>query len=100
VAARRYLLNTSALLTLMEDEPGAGRVAEVLAGGGALISWVALLEVHYIVRQEQGAEEAHRRCALTRELPADVIWDMDEATVLLAAHVPLENLPSKQLPGG
>ena len=50
----RYLLDTSALLTLIEDEAGANRVEAVLREEKILLPWVVLLEVYYISLQEQG----------------------------------------------
>lgn len=45
----RYLLDTSALLTLIEDEAGADRVEQVLTAGQfeALVSQVALEALPY-----------------------------------------------------
>ena len=85
--AERYVLDTSALLTLMEDEDGAQRVEEVLRSAVALLPCIVLMEVYYIVRQERGEAEATRRYALARELPLTVIWELDEPTILLAGRL-------------
>ncbi|MEX2536268.1 MAG: PIN domain-containing protein [Trueperaceae bacterium] len=81
-----YLLDTSALLTLIEDEDGAERVEEVLRKGQALISWISLLEVSYISQQERGPIEAERRYALVKLLPATVLWEATEPVLLSAAR--------------
>ena len=82
-----FLLDTSAILTLIEDEPGAERVQEILATSRALLTWSVLLETHYISRQEAGEAEADRRYALLKQLPAQILWAIDEPTVLTAARL-------------
>ena len=49
----KYLLDTSALLTLLEDETGAERVEHVLKRAPTLISAISLLEVRYITPARQ-----------------------------------------------
>ena len=83
----RYLLDTSALLTLIEDEAGAERVEFILTHNEAIIPWVALLETHYITHQEQGRAEADRRYAMLKQLPVTFVNDMDEPTLLTAARI-------------
>jgi predicted nucleic acid-binding protein len=74
------------MLTLIEDEPGASRVEELLREEETFLPWLALLEVHYISRQEQGQSEADRRYALMKQLPSKILWDMDEPTLLAASR--------------
>ncbi len=83
----RFLLDTSALLTLIEDEPGAERVEQVLTQGQVWLPWLVLLEATYIIQQEQGEAEAERRYALMKQLPATILWEMDEPTLLAAARL-------------
>ena len=52
MSLERYVLDTSALLTLMEEEAGADRVEQVLMHAQVLLPWVVLLETHYITHQE------------------------------------------------
>jgi len=80
-----FLLDSSALLTLIEDEPGAGRVEKVLRTRPCLIPWLALLEVHYVTQREEGLDEAERRLALLEDLPAEVLWQADVAVLRAAA---------------
>ncbi len=82
-----YLLDTSALFTLIEDEAGAARVEEILRTCSVIISWVSLLEVAYITQQEQSIAEAERRYALIRALPVTLTWQIEEATLLTAARL-------------
>ena len=67
---KRFLLDTSALLTLRDDEPGAQRVAEVLqlaAQGKAKCygCFMSLMEVLYRVwrdESKQAGQLAHQQC--------------------------------------
>jgi predicted nucleic acid-binding protein len=85
VAPEACLLDSSALLTLIEDEPGADRVEEVLRSLPCLIPWLALLEVHYVTQQEEGVDEAERRLALLEHLPAEILWEADDSVLRSAA---------------
>jgi predicted nucleic acid-binding protein len=87
VAAEVFLLDSSALLTLIEDEAGADRVEDVLRQHRAIIPWVALLEVYYVTKQEQGQLEADRRHSLLKQMSAEVLWNADEPTILLAGDL-------------
>lgn len=80
----RYLLDTSAVLTLIEDEPGADRVEELLRTRVVLLPFVAGLETYYITLQERGADEADRRLFLLRQLQARWL-DAVNDTVLVTA---------------
>ena len=66
----RYLLDTSALLTLRDNEAGADRVAEVLrlAGTGSAKCFgcfISLMETHYRVGKDEdqaAGQLAYRQC--------------------------------------
>lgn len=69
-----YVLDTSALLTFIEDEAGADQVHELLekAKRGEvilLVSFMSFMEVYYISLQERGQEEAQERVKLMAALP-------------------------------
>jgi predicted nucleic acid-binding protein len=87
VSPERHLLDTSALLTLIEDEAGADRVEQVLRQGQVLLPWVTLLETYYISQQERDQAEAERRYALAKQLPATILWGMDEPILFTAARL-------------
>jgi ribonuclease VapC len=82
----RWVLDTSALLTLIEDEDGAARVEDLLRGGGAIVTWVSLLEIPYVSLQRSGRREADRRYTLTKRLPVRHIEAFDEPTILTAGR--------------
>ena len=80
-----YLLDTSALLTLRSDEPGAERVATLLSEasvGGAVCHgcFISLMEVFYRVWKNEG--EAAGRNAYTACLKLPIIW-LHESPALL-----------------
>ncbi len=87
MSPERYLLDTSALLTLIEDETGADRVEEVLTEDEVCLPWLVLLEAYYVSLQERGQAEADRRYALAKQLPATIMWGMDEPVLLTAARL-------------
>ena len=82
-----FIIDTSALLTLIEDEQGAERVDQILQTEHVWIPWLVLLEANYITRQECGEAEADRRYALIKQLPVTILWDVDEPTLLTAARL-------------
>jgi predicted nucleic acid-binding protein len=87
VSPESYILDTSALLALIEDEAGADRVEQVLRHEQTFLPWVTLMEILYVTQQERGQAEAERRYALIKQSPARVLWDMDEPTLLKAARL-------------
>ena len=85
---KRYLLDTSALLTLRDDEPGAERVSEVLqqaAKGKARCygCFISLMEVLYRVWRDEA--EASARLAYQQCLALPVEWVRDSDALLLKA---------------
>lgn len=82
-----HLLDTSAVLTLLEDEPGAAHVEELLRTGNVLIPFVALVETYYLTLHTASHAEAENRHALLKALPAEVLWNVDEPTALTAASL-------------
>ena len=80
-----YVLDTSALLTLRDDEPGADRVAELLSKAQAgkakcLGCFITLLEVLYRVWRDEG--EGAGRLAYEQCLALPMTW-IHESTALL-----------------
>ena len=85
---KRYALDTSALLTLRDDEPGADRVAEVLhqaAKGKARCygCFISLMEVLYRVWRDEG--EVKGRLAYQQCLALPMEWVRDSDALLLKA---------------
>lgn len=89
--SRPWLLDTSALLSFIEDETGADRVEQALKQPTTLVPWPVLLETHYISLQEEGQAEADRRIALIKQLKVEILWGMDESTLLTASKLKAEH---------
>ncbi len=81
------LLDTSALFTFIEDEPGADRVEALLRRPDTLITWVSVLEVYYITLQERGEVEAAARHNLIKALPVTFLQGMEEHVLIEAARI-------------
>lgn len=69
-----YVLDTSALLTLIEDEAGADVVQNIIESAGSdnvriLVSFMSFMEVFYITLQKRDIEEAQTRVYLMESLP-------------------------------
>lgn len=82
-----YLLDTSAIFTLLEDEEGAERVEELLRSENIILPFVVLLEVYYISLQRRSEEAADQRYCLLKRFPAKHLGEMDEPTLLGAASL-------------
>ncbi len=89
--SRPWLLDTSALLSFIEDETGADRVEQALKQPTTLVPWPVLLETHYISLQEEGQAEADRRIALIKQLKVEILCGMDESTLLTASKLKAEH---------
>lgn len=87
MAPESYILDTSAMFALIENEEGADRVDTILQEERALLPWMTLLEVHYVTLQEQGQAEADRRYALMKQLPSEILWRIDEPILLTASRL-------------
>ena len=86
---KKYVLDTSALFSLIEEEAGKDRVASIIRSEEFLLPFITLLEIHYITQQEQGLPEADRRYAVLKQ--SNVLWSFDEPTLLTAARLKAEN---------
>ncbi len=83
----RYVLDTSAFLTLIEDEVGAGQVQTLLEQAqqgevSLLVSFISFMEVYYISFQERGREEAHERVQLMAALPISRVESTETLAVI------------------
>ena len=88
--AERYLLDTSAVLTLTDQEDGFEKVEELLdrAAEDAAeveISAVSLMEIYYITLQEQGEDRAAHLVSLVKAWPVRWVYP-DERMLLLAGR--------------
>lgn len=75
------VLDSWAVLTLLQDGPGASRVARELERG-PIMSWINLGEVLYILRRRHGSREAD---ATVRDLCRVLHVELPPETVIRAA---------------
>ena len=86
-----YVLDTSAWLTLIEDENGADVVQKILEKSRegevtVFVSFITFMEVYYIMLQEHGTAEAQERLKLMSSLPMLRI-ESSQALSILAAEI-------------
>ena len=89
-AAETFVLDTSALLCLKENEPGASEVEALLRQqgkkGAVFVSFMSVMELAYILKQEQGETAAHQGILQLKQLPVQII-ESDEPLGLAAARI-------------
>lgn len=81
----RFILDTSAILTFLEDEKGAERVDIILRKNEVLLPFFVPLEIYYITLQEQNESVADRRYALIKQLQSTILWTVNEPILLRSA---------------
>jgi ribonuclease VapC len=86
--AERYVLDTSAILTLTDQEAGADEVENILNTALAAacqieVCSISLMELSYITWREQGENEAAQLVALVKSWP--VVWVYPDEKILLQA---------------
>jgi predicted nucleic acid-binding protein len=81
-----FLLDTSAIMTYLEDEMGTEYINTLLFHEMVLMPWPVMMEVYYITLQERGLNVADQRYELLKKLPVTILWEMDESTLLVAAR--------------
>jgi predicted nucleic acid-binding protein len=86
-----FVLDTSALLALRGDEPGADRVEALLIQGQKtqcrlLVSFMSRMEILYLVRREEGEEASSQALLLIDSFPVE--WITCEPRILeIAARI-------------
>ena len=85
-ASERYVLDTSALLAMIEAEPGAPRVRELLQTAEILMPFVVGLEVYYTAWQSISETEADYRLAAVRRLPARWMHQVSDNVLVTAGR--------------
>jgi len=81
-----YVLDASALLAYIYDEPGADRVEAILKGEEVYMSAATLGEVFYVVMQEEGKEAALQALARIRNIGISIV-PLDEGLALSTANL-------------
>jgi ribonuclease VapC len=88
---RAYVLDSFALISLLEKEAGAARVREILdeARAGRAALWLSIInygEVVYTTEREQGSEAARNAVQVIDGLPVQVV-EAGRLLTFAAAHV-------------
>ena len=83
-----YVLDSSAILAYVQDEPGAVRVHSLLIAAREgrcriSISFASVSEVYYIVCQRQGVAPARELVVLLKELSVEIVQSSER--IMLAA---------------
>ena len=83
-----FALDTSALLTLWNDEPGADDVEEILKGKTQriIVSFMSYMECYYRIWKDCGREKGREIYAYLFTLPIERI-DLNEDILQLAAEI-------------
>ena len=86
---KRYLLDTSALLTLWDDEAGADQVAEILhqAESGKVKCFgcfISLMETFYRIWRDEDASSGRLAYEMCKSLPIEWIHESEELLVKAA----------------
>lgn len=89
--ADRYVLDSYALLALVEDEASGAAVERILracerSGAEGWLSVINLGEVAYIIQREQGLQAAQKVIAAIDQLPVCVV-EADRTRTFAAAHI-------------
>lgn len=90
IAPGSYVLDTHALLALVQDEPGADLVSALIERAAAdatlNLSLINFGEIAYILEREQGTARATELLETIRQLPV-TLYEVTEARILAAAHI-------------
>lgn len=90
IAAETFVLDTSALLCLKENEPGASEVEAILRQhgkkGAVFICFMSVMELSYILEQEQNEAAARQGVLQLKQLPLRIV-ESDEPLGLAAARI-------------
>lgn len=75
----RYVLDSSALLTLWNNEEGTELVEGVLhSGGKVFVSFMSLMECRYRLWKNIGLEESERFSLYLEPMPLEIVWVSDD----------------------
>ena len=84
---RRYVLDSTAFLTMFEDEEGAAKVQNLLERASTgdvvvFVSFVTFTEIFYITIRRKGEQEGLTRMALMEALPITRIESSKELSLI------------------
>ncbi len=77
-----FLPDTSAILTMMDNEEGADVIEDILRTKDILLPALVLFEVYYKTIQKRGREVAEERYATLKSIKAKYIAELTEPVLL------------------
>lgn len=81
-----YLLDTSAIVALLEDEAGADRVQQILRNQSVILPFLVSLEVYYTTVQARGEQAGNVRYAMLKALKVSHLNEVSESVLLTAGR--------------
>ena len=76
-APESWVLDTSALICLKAEEPGADKVDRILCRHGGegrvFVSFISMMEFYYVLHRQMGEIEARRGYLQLKQLPIHVM---------------------------
>ena len=96
--SKPFVLDTSAIIALVQNEPGADRVEKILksARNGSctvFISFVTLAELYYVVWKEKGRSAALEMIVIVKSLPLKIVESAERMTLLAGSIKATHRLP-------
>ena len=88
--AEPHVLDTSALIALLEDEAGADTVERVIHREEPFVCFISLMEILYVKIREMGQESAAIAYDILKAMPIRVV-ESDEDLRLRAARIKAEH---------
>lgn len=83
---KNYVLDTSALLTYLQSEEGSKIIEEILMtakrSNHVYISFITLMELYYIIWQEEGEHKAKEILVLLKSLPIQIVESNHRITLI------------------
>ena len=82
---KNHILDTSAILTYLQSEEGSKVIEEILTAAKrsnhVYISFITLMELYYIIWQEEGEHKAKEILVLLKSLPIQIVESTHRITL-------------------
>ena len=82
MSSNLFLPDTSAILTLFDNEAGANIVEEILREKDILVPAIVFYEVYYITIVRTNPETAEQRYAMLKSIPSRHVQELPEPVIL------------------
>jgi predicted nucleic acid-binding protein len=85
MARRTYVLDSSAIIAALDNEPGAERVIAVLKQERVIVPFIVLLEVYYSSWRAENQAVAEERLSYLQNCGAEIAWTFSVDLARIAA---------------